>query len=227
MNYDKINSIGVDSVMPVNINGVFNMNGSMSYGFPVHFLKGSLDISADISNYHRTQFVNGESNTINTTTVGPRIRLDMNPTDKLNLSFSTGITYSNTKYSLPSARSAKYLTQEYSTEAGWQSPKGFFFAIDFNYRINNQYENNFNTKVPLLNATISKQMLRFNRGELKFSANDILDRNIGITRNANQNYIEDTRVNSLRRFFLLSFTYSLTRTGLNSAGNGGGVKMVR
>jgi hypothetical protein len=31
----------------------------------------------------------------------------------------------------------------------------------------------FNTKVPLWNAGISKQMIHFNRGELKFSANDI------------------------------------------------------
>jgi len=227
VNYDKINNLGVDSVMPVNVNGVFNMNGNMSYGFPVHFLKGSLDISADISRYHGRQFVNGESNAINTTTLGPGVRLDISPTDKLNLSFSTGITFSNTKYSLPSARNAKYITQEYSTEAGWQLPKGFFFATDFDYRINNQYENGFNTKVPLWNAAISKQMLRFNRGELKFSANDILNRNIGINRNTNQNYIEDTRVNSLCRFFLLSFTYSLTKTGLNSTGNGGGVRVIK
>ena len=39
VNYDKINNLGVDSVMPVNVNGVFNMNGNLNYGFPVHFLK--------------------------------------------------------------------------------------------------------------------------------------------------------------------------------------------
>ncbi len=69
-------------------------------------------------------------------------------------------------------------------------------------------------------------MLHFNRGELKFTANDILNRNIRIDRSTNQNYIEDTRVNGLRRFFLLSFTYSLSKTGLNGAGNGGAMKMI-
>jgi hypothetical protein len=67
-------------------------------------------------------------------------------------------------------------------------------------------------------------MLHFNRGELKFSANDILNKNVRIRHDANQNYIEDSRVNSLRRFFLLSFTYSLSKTGLERTG--AGVKLM-
>jgi hypothetical protein len=47
----------------------------------------------------------------------------------------------------------------------------------------------------------------------------------GISRNTNNNYIEDSRVKTLRRFFLLSFTYSLSKTGLNNAG-GGGMRMI-
>ncbi len=67
----------------------------------------------------------------------------------------------------------------------------------------------------------------FNRGELKLSAKDLLNKNIGINRGAYQNYIEDSRVNSLRRFFLLSFTYNLTKTGLSNEGGGGNVRMIR
>lgn len=222
VNYDKINSLGVDSVTYVNVNGVFNIDGNVSYRFPVHFLKGTLDISFDINRFHVKQFINGEANTINTITLAPEIRLDMNPTNKLNLSFTTRIKFSDTKYSLKSARSAKYITQEYGTEIGWQLPEGFFFTSDFNYNIVKQYENGFNTKIPLWNASFRKQMLHFNRGELKISANDILNRNISINRSANQNYIEDRWVNSLRRFFLLSFTYNLTKTGLSNERNGGG-----
>ena len=78
----------------------------------------------------------------------------------------------------------------------------------------------FSSKVPLWNAAISKQMLHFSRGELKLSVHDILNKNVRINHNANQNYVEDSRVNSLRRFFLLSFTYSLSKTGLDKSGPG-------
>jgi hypothetical protein len=224
VNYDKINELGVDSVRPVNVNGVYNVNGTVSWGFPVRFLKGSLDISSNIAYDKGKQLVGDAANKIqinkiNTITLGPQVRLDMSPTEKLNLSLTGGFNYSRSGYSIESARNSKYRNQEYSGEIDWQLSKSFFFSSDLNYSIYN-YMSGFNTKVPLWNASISKQMLHFNRGELRFTVNDILDKNVRINHSANQNYIEDSRVNSLRRFFLLSFTYSLSKTGLDKTGAG-------
>ena len=56
-------------------------------------------------------------------------------------------------------------------------------------------------------------------------ARDILNRNVGISRTSNGNYIEDSRVTTLKRFFMLSFTYSLTKMGLNGGG-GGGIRII-
>jgi Outer membrane protein beta-barrel family len=105
-------------------------------------------------------------------------------------------------------------------------PKLFFFSTEFTYTINNQRAAGFNTQVPIWNASISKQFLKYNRGELKFSAADLLNKNVGISRTTNQNYIEDSRVNTLRRFFLVTFAYSLSKTGLMNSG-GGGVRIIR
>jgi len=208
------------------------MNGNISWGFPVRFLKGSINISSGI-NYYKSKQLNSnatnaiETNNIHTVTLGPDVRLDMNPTEKINLSLSAGLNYSRSKYSLQATRNSKYFNQDYSADIGWQLPKGFFFATEFNYSINSQHAAGFNAKVPLWNASISKQVLHYNRGELKLSVKDLLDQNIGISRSTNQNYIEDSRVNSLRRFFLVSFTYSLSKTGLNNAGNGGARIIMR
>jgi hypothetical protein len=151
----------------------------------------------------------------------------MSPTEKLDISLSAGVSYSNSKYSIQLTKNSKYFNQEYLTDIGWQLPRGFFFASDFVYTITNQYSTAFNTKVPLWNASIAKQMLRYKRGELKFSAHDLLGKNTHTSRSTNQNYIEDTRVNSLRRFFMVSFTYSLSKTGLNDAGSGGPKRIMR
>ena len=45
---------------------------------------------------------------------------------------------------------------------------------------------------------------------------DILNRNVGVSRNANQNYIEDIRYNVLQRYFLLTFTYRLHKAAASS-----------
>lgn len=231
VNYDSVNlQTGVRKTRPVNVNGVYNMNSNMSYSMPVRFLKGSIEVSANTRFSRNRQLFNMTSNTvatntINSVTLGPDIRLDMNPNDKLSIALGAGISYTKTKYSLQPTLNTNYLSQEYTTSLDWEMPKGFYFSTDLVYTINSQRAAGFNIKVPIWNASISKQMLKFNRGELKFSARDLLNQNIGISRNTNNNYIEDSRVLTLQRFFLLSFTYSLSKTGLNNAG-GGGMKMI-
>ena len=231
VNFDSINlQTGVRKTKPVNVNGVYNLNNSISYSMPVRFLKGSFEISNNSGYSQGKQLINSLTgqvveNTIKTLTFGPEVRLDMNPTEKLNVTVGAGINHNRTKYSQQAAQNTTYLSQEYTASVDWEMPKGFFFSTDFTYIINSQRAAGFNTKVPLWNASISKQMLKFNRGELKFSARDLLDKNIGISRNTSNSYIEDSRVLTLRQFFLLSFTYSLSKTGLNNAG-GGGMRVI-
>ncbi len=225
VNYDTINQLGVKRTKPVNVNGVYNINSNISYSMPVRFLKGTMEISSNTGLLKTKQFINTVGNDIKTFSIGPDLRLDMNPTEKLSIGVGAGFNYNKTKYSLQSALNTDYLSQEYNASLDWEMPKGFFFATDFNYIINSQRASGFNVKVPLWNASISKQMLKYNRGELKFAARDLLNKNIGISRNTNNNYIEDSRVLTLRQFFLLSFTYSLSKTGLNNAG-GGGMKII-
>jgi hypothetical protein len=227
VNYDSINLLnGIRTSKPVNVNGVYNINGNISYSMPVKFLKGTIELSTG-GGFNRNKLlindINGKAvlNDIRTVTIGPDIRFDLSPADKLNLGFGAGINYNRSTYSVQSLTPATYFSQDYNASIDWQLPKGFFFATDFNYTINSQRAAGFNLKVPIWNASISKQILKFNRGELKLSARDLLNKNVGISRNTNNNYIEDSRVLTLRRFFLLSFTYSLSKTGLQSGGNGG------
>ena len=226
VNYDSINSLGVKRTKPVNVNGVYNINSSISYSMPVRFLKGTVEVSSNTGVFKTKQFINTVGNDTRTFSVGPELRLDMNPTEKLNVGVGAAFNYNKTKYSLQSALNTNYLSQEYNASLDWEMPKGFFFATDFMYTINSQRAAGFNTKVPLWNASISKQMLKFNRGELKLSARELLNKNVGISRNTNNNYIEDSKVLTLRQFFLLSFTYSLSKTGLNNAGSGGGMRII-
>jgi hypothetical protein len=226
VNYDTIYQLGIKRTKPVNVNGVYNINSNISYSMPVRFLKATIELGSNAGIFKTKQFINGVGNDIKTFSMGPDVRLDMNPHSKLNIGIGTGFNYNKTNYSLQPALNTTYLSQEYNASVDWEMPKRFFFSTDFNYTINSQRAAGFNIKVPLWNASISKQMLRFNRGELKLSARDLLDKNIGISRNTNNNYIEDSRVLSLRRFFLLSFTYSLSKTGLNNAGGGGEMRVI-
>jgi hypothetical protein len=221
VNYDSVDLQGIRYSTPVNVNGVYNINSDINYSMPVRFLKGTMEIGSRTGFLKTRQFINSYANNIRTLSFGPTLRFDINPNDKLNLGLGSSVSYNKTRYSLQSAMNTEYLSQEYSASADWQLPAQFFFSTEFTYTINNQRAAGFNAKIPIWNASISRQFLRYNRGQLKFSAADLLNRNIGINRTTNQNYIEDSRVNTLKRFFLLTFTYSLSKTGLNNGGPGG------
>lgn len=225
VNNDVISN-NIKTSKPVNVDGVYNFSGNVSYGFPIRAIKATLNISNNAAFFRNKQIVNGKENASNTFTTGPDVRIDMSLGDKANLSLGAGLNYNSTNYSLPTGRDTRYMSQQYSTDFDWELPKGFFFATDFVYTVNNQLTDGFNAKVPFLNASISKQFLRFNRGELKLKAYDLLNQNLGVSRNANQYYIEDIRVRNLRRYFLLSFTFSLSKTGLAQGASGNNMRVI-
>lgn len=227
VDYDAIDSVGVKTTRPVNVDGTYDVSGSISMGLPVRFLKGTVNFSTNGSYTKNKSFSNGAENVINTLNVGPDVRFEINALAKLDISLTAGINYYRTEYSLQDDLNTEYLNQQYGTEINWQLPKRFYFNTEFTYSVNSQRASGFNTKVPLWNAFISKQFLRFNRGEIKLSAFDLLNQNISISRSTSQNYIEDKRVKNLQRFFLLSFTYSLTKNGLSAPGESGGIHIIK
>ena len=154
VNYDTINQLGIKRTKPVNVNGVYNINSNISYSMPVRFLKGSVEISSNTGLFKTRQFINTVGNDIKTFSIGPDLRLDMNPSDKLNIGAGAGFSYNKTKYSLQAALNTHYLSQDYTASLDWEMPKGFFFSTDFTYTINSQRAAGFNTKVPIWNASI-------------------------------------------------------------------------
>jgi hypothetical protein len=225
VNADSLYATGVRKTRPVNVDGVYNLSGNIDVGLPARFIKGTWHLGTNLGFNRGKQFINGIGNTINTFTAGPRMGLDLSPADKIGLSLSGSFNYNNTRYSLQPAFNTDYFSQVYETELDWELPHGFYFSTDFSYTVNNQLNDGFNAKVPLWNASVSKQILKFNRGELKLRVNDILNRSIGVNRTSNQNYIEDSRINTIRRFALVSFTYNLSKTGFNSF-KGGIIKTI-
>lgn len=67
----------------------------------------------------------------------------------------------------------------------------------------------FNTSFTQVNGYISRQFFK-NKGTFKLAVNDLFNDNIGITRTASANSIVDQNFNVLKRYFMFSFTYSLS-----------------
>src|SRR5687767_7096817 len=220
VNFDVIDSFGRKTTLPVNVDGVYNLNNDISVGWPLRFMKGTLNFNTGVGYSKSIQFINTLRNNIYNISIEPGVEISKSFKDKFDLTLSGGITYNKAKYSLQSSLNNDYLTQDYGIDAGWQLPKNFYLSTDFRYMISSQRSAGFNAKVPLWNASFSKLFLKYNRGEIKLSAYDLLNENEAIVRNTNSNYIEDQNNRVLKRFFLLSFTYSLNKMSANAGGPG-------
>ena len=227
VNYDLIDSFGRKTTKPVNVDGVYSLLNDISVGWPLRFMKATLNFNTGFGYDKTIQFINTVRNNIYNINIDPNIEITKSFKDKFDLTVGAGFSYNKAKYSLQSSLNNSYFTQDYSIDAGWQLPKNFYLSSDFRYTISSQRSAGFNAKVPLWNASFSKLFLKYNRGELKLTVYDLLNENQAIVRNTNSNYIEDQNNRVLKRFFLLGFTYSLNKMSANAGGPGRGNIIIR
>ena len=228
VNSDSISPFGIKYSVPVNVDGVYSVSGDINWGMPLKFInKTTLNLGLNMISSKDIQFVNRNKNNINSIQLRPEIRVDNNSAEKLNFGLSYSNAIYNTTYTLQPSLDTRYFTHEFGSFVNWQLPANFYFATDFNYTINTKRAEGYNTNVALWNASISKQFMKYNRGEFKLRVYDILNDNIAINRTSNNNYIEDSRTNILQRFLMLSFTYSLSKSGLGGEKGGQMIKILR
>ncbi|HEV8286478.1 MAG TPA: outer membrane beta-barrel protein [Chitinophagaceae bacterium] len=202
---------GVQFSKPQNLNGAFNVSGFINYSLPVTKPKSRISFTGRINYSRDVNLVNSIKTYTNNYVLGDMIRFTMNLKEKLDLNFSSNSTYNIVRYTAQKEQNGDYFTQRFSIEPTWSTKSGWILSNDFDYVMNRGQGAGFNQSVPLWNAGLAKLFLKNKEAELRFSVFDILNQNKSITRNVEQNYIEDVRTEVLNRYFLLSFTYYLRK----------------
>lgn len=88
-------------------------------------------------------------------------------------------------------------------------PKSFFWSTNLNYRIYKNESFGFDQKIPILNMSAYKLLGKNKKMEVRVSAYDLFKKNLGINQSASQNFISTREVQTLSRYFMLSFTFNM------------------
>ncbi|HEX6914918.1 MAG TPA: TonB-dependent receptor, partial [Chitinophagaceae bacterium] len=205
-----------------NLDGAFNFATFMNIGFPVKKLKGNLNLTSTVALNRDVSMVRDISEASPSTAYtrnyvfAERVSFNMNIRERFDLNLSGTSTYSMVKNSRQPRLDADYFTQMISLEPTYSSKKGWIFALDFDYNFYRGQSEGYNQEIPLLNASIAKQLFKNKAGELKIQAFDLLNQNQSITRTVETNYVEDANTRVLQRYFMVSFTYHLRKFGQNT-----------
>lgn len=207
-----VNTLSVDTLLrrtyqPINVNGFMDANGHLSAGWRFWKQRIRFNLTSNISQAQGLSLVNGSENLTKRFNASLRSRVELRYQDTFELAFKAAVRYNQSKFSLQTALNQTFWIYDYETE--------MTVGLPFDMRLNTIFEYSLYTAtsfgkaqgVPLWNVAFSKY---FNnrKMELRLSVIDVLNRNTGINRSADANYIQEEIVRSLGRYALLSVTYS-------------------
>lgn len=193
---------------PVNLNGYWSANGSVSYGFPFALVKCNVDVTTGL-NYSRTPgLINLTENLSNTYGIVQRVNFTSNFSPLLD--FTVGITANvNLVYnSLQPQLNNNYYVQTTSAGINYIFWTGFVFRTSIVHQWYTGLDEGFNQNFALWNASIGKKFLKNKQAELSLMVFDILNQNQSISRTVTELYVQDNQTLVLQQYFMLTFTYT-------------------
>ena len=226
VNYDSVLPNRTILTKPVNVDGAYRINTSLNYGFGIKKLKSRLSFGLNAGLNNNVSYANGLLNTIVTKSTGPSMSYTYIVDDVIDINLTARYSFSQTTNEVNPNLNTNFLTKVFGADMTNYLPFNIVLNQSLNYAINTGRAEGFNTAIPIWNASFSKFFLKNKRAEIKMSAFDLLNKNIGINRNVSQNQIVDRSYNVISQYFMLTFTYSLQKSGLGGGARPGGM-MIR
>lgn len=217
-NASTVDSLFRQHIRPVNVDYDFSLQGNMQFRTPLRPLKTNISLSYRSMLNQSILFVNDVENNVNRQRHSFGLSLDNRKKDVVDITLGGRLTFNSTSYSVSSQLDQRYLEQRLYADLVVLPTKKWELSSSFDYSVYSQETFGEERAVPIWKASITRYFLPNDRGQLRLSANDILNRNIGLNRNSQLNYVEEERIASLGRYVMLTFAYSISGFGKKSGG---------
>jgi hypothetical protein len=201
----------IRTTQPVNTRGTFILSNFTNTGFRVNKLKSRFNFGVNTTYNRSINLLNNVESFIHQTSLGGSFRYEFNIEEKFDISLSANLTHQTTNYDFNATQNQRFLNETYTANTNVSFSKRAWATANFNYMIYKSLTNNFYQEMPLLNLSFSALVLPNGKGELKLSVVNALNQNVGVTQNANANSLQQETIQSLGRYAMLSFTYSLSQ----------------
>jgi hypothetical protein len=213
---DLIAKTGQRITTPVNTDGAVNALVNINASMGLRRLLSTVNLGIGMNYNESPTFINGYKNKLTNQSFNTSLSWNFALDNKLLVYASAKWNWSKAVYTLQPAFNNTFLQKAFTLEMTNYFPGNINLINNLTYTINSGRAAGFNTSIPYWTASISKSFLKNKRGEVKLTAYDVLSQNVGISRVANQQYVEDSRFNVLSRYFMFSFLYILNKSGKNT-----------
>jgi len=200
---------GSQLTVPVNLDGNESLNGNLTYGVPLGFMKSRLNMSMHAGITRLPAEINGATNYQQTKTGGLGLSISSNVSENVDFTVSSNTDMTANTNSINPATNTSYLAENAKAACNLVSPNGWVFNTMLTYQSNTGLSTGFNQDFLIWNVSVGKKFFKKRQGDLRISAFDVLNQNKDIQHTVTDVYVQDTRSNILQRYILLVFTYKI------------------
>lgn len=194
---------------PQNTSGEVRMGGNIYFSYPVNKWKSSFHIGTN-GDYSKGQVIISEQLSYTTNTSSSQsLSWSYSPTEWLVFDAGANFSQNAVHYDLDSAFEQTYTSRNYNMNLSLTLPGQFMFNSNLSIAVNKGRNDGYDQNVPIWDAEISRSFLKGERLSISLSASDLLNRNIGLGRQVELNFIEERKSQTLSRYFLLRVHYLL------------------
>ncbi len=198
-----------------NVNGSWNVRAMNMISFP--FRNRSFTFNNHVMLFYTRSigFNNNRRNSSGSLMAGESFGIAWRP-DNVEIELRPFYNLQNVTNSLQSSANHTVHTYGGALRATYYTPFGLVLNSDLSYSGTSGYSQGYDTDQWMWNASISYQFLRDRSATISLQGYDLLQQRSNVRRNVTANYIDDTRYNSLTRYFMVTFSYKF-----NTFGKGG------
>jgi len=213
-NRSYVDSTGKRTSQTVNLDGNKNISGWLGYGFKWKKPDIRIGLNGNIRMSRYAGIVNDILNVTNSGNYTLQLYMNKSKDKKYELRLEGSATYTNSRSSVQNNIKTNYWTYNIQPSFDIFLPKKFQLhsELDANFRQKTSAFD-FNTNVVLWNAWFGKKFLKGDVLLVKASANDLLNQNVGFSRQVNSNFISQNTYSTIQRFFMLSVVWNFTKAG--------------
>lgn len=206
----------------VNVPEDYSASAMVDFSTPIKFLGIKVRFGAQERWNKGISYVNSISNTNTNITHNLKLSFDNRKKDKWDIMVGAEINLTNAKYSIQSELNRQYFSYTWFSEINYYPTERINFRFTGDIVNYNSQSFNKSVQVPLLGAEINYFIKSNKRLMLSLEGSDLLNKNTGISRTSDLNYLREVHSNTIGRYILLSLKFRLNKFGDTG---GGGIKI--
>ena len=222
---ESINEARFRTYQYVNVDGNFNgyVYGGMGKELKKWITRVGFNLNAGIG--RNNTIINGIKNISDNNNFTLGLDFSKDKEKKYEISYNPSLSYNLNTSSINNTNTDYFILQQ-QLEATVQLPGKFEINTVFNWSLRERVAAfDRNNNVLLWNAYVSRKFLKGDQLELRASAFDILNQNIGFSRMGFGNTVTEQSYNTIRRYGMLSLIWNFTKSPIVAAPQGEGMEI--